>query len=282
MAFSHPLWLSLMKKILKSKIFYTFITFILILSSIIYIFWGAYNSYNFRTSKDTIYSWEDVDLNGLRDLNISGSDLVRFPELKFRIDHQAGPIIIVDGMSEPHGYLDGIPTVFFYYLHEEPRMKHFVRRWLYTGTTAEHPEWVISEAEEARKNGIDYQKVNIGSAYVSPDPEVDELIAFLDSVPENAWLHFHCLRGRGRTTIMMTMYDIMKNAPQVSLHDIVRRQHLIGAEDLFNLEVWKTGTYDRNQLEQRKQFIEKFYQFIVQRKAGGIQKWSEWNAPQKE
>ena len=270
-----------MKKLFKSKLFYSALAGLLVLAGGIFILWGAYNSYNFRTSKDTIYSFQDVDLRGLRNLNISGSDLVRFPELKFRLSHTDGPIIIVDGMSEPHGYVEGIPTVFFYYLHGEPRLKHYIRRWLFTGSSDDHPEAIITEEEEAIRNGFQYKKVNIGSAFVSPDPEIDAIVEFFDSVPENAWLHFHCLRGRGRTTIMMVMYDIMKNAPMVSVEDIVNRQHLIGAEDLFNLEVWKTGTYDRNQLEQRKIFIEKFYKFIVQRKAGGLQKWSDWNPLQK-
>lgn len=38
---------------------------------------------------------------------------------------------------------------------------------------------------------------------------------------------FHCEAGEGRTTAYMAMYDMMKN-PDVSLKDILYRQHLLG------------------------------------------------------
>ena len=78
--------------------------------------------------------------------------------------------------------------------------------------------------------------------------------------------------------MLLAMLDVMRNAPTVSLNDIVKRQHLLGSVDLLNTTVWKKGaTYTKRQLENRKKFIEKFYVFICQRKAGGIQLWSEWN-----
>jgi hypothetical protein len=81
---------------------------------------------------------------------------------------------------------------------------------------------------------------------------------------------------------MLVMLDTMKNAPHVSVKDIVTRQHLLGSEDLFNTEVWENGTYTKEQLENRKEFVEKFYQFICQRKAGGQQTWSDWHQAQNK
>lgn len=76
--------------------------------------------------------------------------------------------------------------------------------------------------------------------------------------------------------MMLVMYDIMKNAPQIPLAEITKRQHLLGSEDLLNTDVWKKGSYTKEQLEQRAAFITNFYAFICQRKAGGIQTWSAW------
>ena len=78
--------------------------------------------------------------------------------------------------------------------------------------------------------------------------------------------------------MMLVMYDIFKNAPQVSLEDIVKRQHLLGSEDLLNTILWKKRSYTKQQLEERATFIKAFYDFMCQRKEGGIQKWSEWKA----
>ena len=81
---------------------------------------------------------------------------------------------------------------------------------------------------------------------------------------------------------MLVMFDIMKNAPKVALKDIVLRQHFLGAPDLLDTTIWPKGTYTKKQLEDRKKFIEDFYEFIVQRKSAGIQQWSDWALYQKE
>ncbi|MBL8676346.1 MAG: hypothetical protein JNJ47_02820 [Alphaproteobacteria bacterium] len=143
-----------------------------------------------------------------------------------------------------------------------------------------HPELVISEEEEAKKHNFGYKKVNIGSTFISSDEDIDKILTFYDNIPRNSWLHFHCSHGKGRTSLMLVMLDTMENAPQVSLNDIVKRQHLLGSEDLFSTEVWENGTYTKEQLENRKEFVEKFYQFICQRKTGGLQKWSDWHQTQ--
>ena len=76
--------------------------------------------------------------------------------------------------------------------------------------------------------------------------------------------------------MMLVMWDIMKNAPQVSLKDIIKRQYLLGSVDLFDTSAWTKSTYSTKKLEERKTFIEKFYTFISQKKAGGLQSWTAW------
>ncbi len=149
-----------------------------------------------------------------------------------------------------------------------------------TGTIEKCPERVISEQAEAQKHGFEYNNIRIASKSYPSDENVAELLSIFDSLPADAWLHFHCHHGTGRTSVMLVMFDIIKNAPKVALQDIIKRQHLLGSTDLFNTEKWKYGTYTKEQLENRKKFIEQFYAFIVQRKVGGIQQWSDWKAQQ--
>lgn len=268
---------TLLKKISLKKIIFGGIgTFVLVL---FFLFFDAFYGRNFRSMEDKISPIQTVDLRGLQDIRASGGSPTCFISLKWKLRHIDGPIIIVDAMSEYHGFIKSIPTAFLGY-HKPAKLKHLARRFLLTGSTGMHPELVISEKEEAKKYDLDYKKVNVSSTFISSDEDIDNIIAFYDSIPENTWLHFHCSHGKGRTSLMLVMLDTMKNAPQISLKDIVKRQHLLGSEDLFNTEVWENGTYTKMQLENRKEFVEKFYQFICQRKAGGFEKWSDWHQTQ--
>ena len=231
--------------------------------------------------QDTIWSTQHVDLKGLRELQASGGTSVRFADLQKRLQHVKGPKIIVDGMSEFHGYIYGFPTTFFAY-HKSPRLKHLIRRWIFTGTTDVRSELVIPESLEAQNYGFDYKQVQIGSKFMETDDKIDQIVDLYDNLPPSAWLHFHCAHGKGRTSLLLAMLDIFKNAPTVALEDIIKRQALLGSEDLFNTEAWKHGTYDKKMLEDRKKFVEKFYAFVCQRKKGGISYWSTWHAVQKE
>lgn len=265
---------TLLKKISLKKVIIGGIgAFVLILTL---FFFDAFYARNFRSMEDKIGSTQEIDLRGIQNVHASGGSPTCFTFLKWKLRRIEGPIIIVDAMSEYHGFIKSIPTALLGY-HKPAKLKHIIRRFLLTGSIDVLPELVISEEEEAKKYNFDYEKVNISSIFISNDEDIDNILTFYDRIPENAWLHFHCSHGKGRTSLMLVMLDMMKNAPQVSLDDIVKRQHLLGSEDLFNTEVWENGTYTKEQLENRKEFVEKFYDFICQRKVGGLQKWSDWH-----
>lgn len=271
-----------MKKFLRLRSIFLLTGFSLFVGLMLFLFLEAFYSSNFRTTHDTIRLAHNVDLRGLRELKASGGTSVRFPDLKRRLAHIKENIVIVDGINEYHGYIKGIPTTFFAYQKDNPHWKYYIRRLVFTGTTNVCPEMVVSEAEETKKNGFLYINVKVGSKFISSPETIDGFIKLLDSLPENTWVHFHCHYGKGRTSIMLVMYDILKNAPYISLEDIVKRQHLLGSEDLLNTVVWKNGSYTKQQLEERKNFIKKFYEFICQRKRGGLKLWSEWTVKRDE
>ena len=242
----------------------------------IFLFADAFFNRNFRTTQDKISTTEQVDLRRLAELKASGGGAVHFDDLKRRLDHDK--ILIVDGTHEFHGYLYGIPTTFFAYHTDHYTWKYAVRRFLFTGTTEVRPERVVPEGEEAQARGFLYVHFNVGSKFIPSDPIVDEMVSVLGSIPGDTWVHFHCHHGKGRTSMMMTMYDILKNAPHVSLADIIKRQHLLGSENLLDTTLWARGSYTQEQLNQRRDFITQFYDFVCQKKAGGVQEWSEWKS----
>lgn len=231
----------------------------------------------FRTMQDPIVLTEKVNLSGLRELHAAGGPALPLAEVKKRLGNLNGQLIIVDGRRSRHGYINGIPTTYFGYLQEAPPWKAYLWRLFYTGTFQPQPEKVVPPFTEARNHGFGYANFEIGSKYTSSDAAVEGFVNFFDGLPKDALVYFHCHHGKGRTSMMLVMWDIMANAPKVSLKDIVKRQYLLGSVNLFDTAAWAKGTYSTKKLEERKKFIVNFYAFISQRKAGGIQNWSEWN-----
>lgn len=69
---------------------------------------------------------------------------------------------------------------------------------------------VMSERQLVEQNGLYYYRI-AATDHIWPSPEnIDDFIAFIRTLPDHAWLHFHCQAGKGRTTIYMAMYDMMK------------------------------------------------------------------------
>lgn len=243
-----------------------------------YVFVDCYTAYapqNFRMMQDPISHTEEVDQTGLTDLQASGGSAPVFQDLKKQLSNVKQNIIVCDTRNQPYGYVKGIPSKFFCY-HTKPGLRHLPRRLIYTGTLNKRPELFREEADEAKEYGFDHVKISLGSRYQTPDENVDAFVEFIDKLPENSWVHFHCDRGKGRTSMALAMFDTMKNAPYVSLEDIIKRQHLLGSEDLFDVEVREGGSYSAEMLETRKKFLEDFYAFISQRKQGGPQLWVDW------
>lgn len=229
----------------------------------------------FRTMQDPIQTHEKVDLAGLEDFHIAGGPILPFSTLKEKLPPHNN-IIVVDGMMDKHGYLNGIPASSLGY-RGSPSFYQYLRRLFYTGTFNTHPELTVSEENEAKAHGLQYMALSIGSKVITADQTIDDFVKLFDHLPKDTWIYFHCHHGKGRTSIMLVMADILKNAPQVPLKDIIKRQYLLGSVDLFDTTPWTKGTYRKSMLEKRKRFIEKFYDFVCQRKAGGTQLWSVWN-----
>ncbi len=276
-----------MRKFLRTRNIFIGSLIILAIGISYVLFTDQYSQAKFRTMQDNISPHEKVDLRGLKEILASGGPIVNFPELKSKLHHVEHKIIVVDAIRQYHGYMDfpllkEVPTTFFAYERRDPDLRHLFRRLIFTGTIQIRPELVSPEKKLAEKYGFDYKNIKIDSRILTPDASVDAFVAYFDKLPTDVWVHFHCRLGKGRTSMMLVMADIMRNAPTVALEDIVKRQHLLGSENLFNTVARNGGTYFSSTLKRRKKFIEEFYTFICQRKAGKIQQWSEWHRAQED
>lgn len=204
------------------------------------------------------------DARGLRSLRASGSSQFSLHGLH-HISHMLPkhhPIYVVDLRQERHGF-DGEIALGYWrahnsdnahcsrhaVLHREakslaklshlPPGSHFTAYAFDEGRKA-GPKAIslvarkVSDEHHAVK-AYDMHYARIPMTDRSPEPpaqSVETFVDFVQTLPKNAWLHFHCLHGHGRTTLFMTMYDALRNADRVNLDDLVCRQYRLGGIDL--------------------------------------------------
>ena len=208
-------------------------------------------------------------------------------------------IFIVDLRQESHGFANSLP-VSWYREHntanagknsaeiqrdERERLKNL--RGIYTtfeplGNADKKafkpitiiPRVVETESDLCEKSGVEYVRFTAADMQFPAPAVVDEFIIFAANLPDNAWLHFHCQAGHGRTTTFLVMYDIMKN-PDEPLEEICKRQHLLGGSNL--LAEPEDNDWHSKMARDRAKKIRLFYDYVQGTRAEqiGLQ-WSEW------
>jgi hypothetical protein len=75
----------------------------------------------------------------------------------------------------------------------------------------------------------------------------------------------------------MVMYDILRNGKEVSLEDIVKRQHYLGSENIIDTTVWaKKSSYSKRKLEIRRDFLRAFHRYVNDPEGYGASTWQQW------
>lgn len=226
-------------------------------------------------------------IEGLYDLNISGSgefspsnieDVIN----RIRVYHE-GAIAVVDLRSETHGYLNKM-AVYPWSLRswcnigktsedivkeERNILRSLEGDDLYVHQTAKDSMlWSISttltEEELCNQYGLTYKRIaSLDYAFPSDDV-IEDFVNYIRCLPKNVWLHFHCKRGKGRTVLFMSFYDMMRN-PTVPLKDIVYRQYLIGGPStsfLLNDGSNETVEWKKEFLIEKSTLTPVFYDYV--------------------
>ncbi len=262
---------------------------------------------NFRMASD---DWhvapedEPPTREGLDNLRISGSaqcTAAGFASLYTKLSAAAAPgapIYDVDLRQESHGFADGLPVSWHkknnlanegktpeeVALDEEERLAELAgvtTTFVPKGKTDKGrveavtfaPQNVQTEKEVVEAIGFRYVRFYVTDR-TQPDTEtIEAFLDFVDSLPRDAWLHFHCRAGHGRTTTFMAMYDMIRN-PGIPAETIIERQHLIGGADLTAMkdEEWKN-----ERIVQRLETLKLFSEYVRARHAGETTlRWGEW------
>ena len=262
---------------------------------------------NFRMASD---NWrvepedEPPTREGLDNLRISGSaqcTAAGFASLYATLAAAVAPgapIYDVDLRQESHGFADGLPVSWHkknnlanegktpeeVALDEEERLADLAgvtTTFVPKGKTGKGrveaftfaPQNVQTEKEVVEALGFRYVRFYVTDR-TQPDTEtIEAFLDFVESLPRDAWLHFHCRAGHGRTTTFMAMYDMIRN-PDIPAETIIERQHLIGGADLTAMkdEEWKN-----ERIVQRLETLKLFSDYVRARHAGETTlRWGAW------
>lgn len=230
---------------------------------------------------------------GLYDLQASGSSQFSINSLqtilrKIPNNH----VIVVDLRQESHGFLNGMAISWYISRNwanrgktlkqiqadEESRIQK-IRRWLLTIMFAskKYPlpilvSEVLTEEEATQKMGIGYYRLPLTDHLAPTNQDVDSFISFIKNLPKDAWLHFHCAAGVGRTTTVLAMYDMMRNSQKVSFEDILKRQKYLSHVDFLATPPndWRTPF-----VMEKYQFLKNFYNYCKENSNFQIP-WSVW------
>ncbi len=136
------------------------------------------------------------------------------------------------------------------------------------------PKSVKTEREAAQEAGFRYVRFAAADKMWPDAATVERFLAFVNALPKDAWLHFHCHAGHGRTSTFLSMYDILKN-PDVSLEDVTKRHGLQGGRDI--LEHRGNSEWEARQGDHRAEMIRLFYRYASElRTKDTTLSWSKW------
>ena len=263
---------------------------------------------NFRKC-DGAFKREDAyfpDTSGLSALNISGSAEFsdkNLPVLMTTINRNR--IIIIDLRQETHGFINGEPVSWYgkydwanvgltreevitgekRKLDSLKKIKNIevtkiLKKDKATNTFLDFKEIPFevlkaeTEYELTKSFNTEYFRITATDHRKPVNDDVDRFVTYINSLVGVYWIHFHCHAGDGRTTTFMVMYDMMKNAKNVSFEDIVKRQYLLGGIDLTKNDDFPE--FDKQYAIDRTEFLKKFYEYCKDNNDGYMTSFSKW------
>ncbi len=260
---------------------------------------------HFRTTNTPLTNTAGVSTIGLQNLHIAGS--AEFSELQLQqaIKQLQNPITIVDLRQESHGFINGTAVSWYginnwaninktdqqVALDESNRLNALHNLSTITALRVRKKDKIKgiisggkpvtlsttdieSEADLVHKYHLGYQRFYVTDRHAPTDATVDQFIQFVNHLPTGTTLYFHCRAGEGRTTTFMAMYDMMRNAKQVSLNDIIKRQQLLGGINLLKDD--EIQALSQSLKSQRLQFIKRFYEYCRTNTNNYQTSWQQW------
>jgi hypothetical protein len=264
---------------------------------------------NFRATDDPLKTTkaEKPSTTGLIDLHASGSGEFTADNFILLQERMRGPVTVFDLRQDTHIFVNELPVSWFATRdwanvgRSQAEIQGAEAAWVQSlvagseidirpgapvkkaKTDSAVPQRVIvkeasTERDLVSSAGAAYVRIAVTDHTRPLDDAVDRFIVAVRALPDNAWAHFHCEAGLGRTTTFMVLYDTLRNATRVSLEDIVRRQAILGyGYDV--LQPAEAGNWKAPYMADRAAFVRRFYDYARANPNGRPQLWSEWLKP---
>lgn len=254
----------------------------------------------FRTTLSS-YDWwtfSSPDRSGLETLNISGSGVLHENAViqSFKgIPAPANKIYILNLTTENQLYANGLPFRWFawkntptavkeryfpinkFKFNRIVRLKDNAKFWLRRHYYPRPADSLIETEEQmVTRLGYHYDSFYVNRREVFPPATIERFVDFVQKLPPDAWVHFHCDGGNSRTTTMMIFYDILKNGKTIPLDTIIERQYALGGVNVNDVNPRMGGTWKVQNLLLRKALVADFYRFVNDPNGYGVTKWSDW------
>ena len=260
---------------------------------------AAEDSVFIRIDRDDPDAWKEelANVRFLQEEGMSGS--AQFSEGQFRdlagkLREQSENVWIVDCRLESHGFINGIAVSWCGTNNganlgktveevetEEEGFSDLIGTDL-VAYTAENDqpkdglELSVKEWETERSlvesEGMHYVRLACPDHCWPPAEVIDAFIDFAGNLEEDAWLHFHCQAGSGRTGAFMTIYEMMQK-PNTSVETILQHQAETGSGNLVDRAAPEKSPAQK----ERCVLARAVYQYICEnRESGYAVKWSEW------
>ncbi len=252
-----------------------------------------------RIDRDDPDAWQN-DLANVRFLteeHMSGSaqfSTEQFRALVGQLKEQSREVWIVDCRMESHGMVNGIAVSWCGEDNganlgrtaeeieaEEDGLSALIGTTV-TAYTAENDQPVEGldlsvetwETERALVQGenLHYLRLACPDHCWPPADVIDTFISFADALEDDAWLHFHCQAGSGRTGAFMTIYEMMRK-PYAPAEEILRHQAETGSGNLLE----RAGPEKSHAQKERCVLARAIYLYIRENHDSGyVTKWSDW------
>jgi hypothetical protein len=134
---------------------------------------------------------------------------------------------------------------------------------------------VMTEKEFVEAQGAGYYRIPMMDYSAPTRANIDQFVAFYKQLPPTAWIHAHCEAGVGRTTIMLSMLDMIHNAGQLSYDEIMTREVLLGGQDVRESAAGTKDAYKKANYPKRALFTQHFYDYVKAHPQLDIT-WSTW------
>ncbi|KAL0489893.1 hypothetical protein AKO1_015064 [Acrasis kona] len=209
---------------------------------------------------------------GLEDLKVSGGQqpsASQFIEINKNLDYKLGAVL--DLRKESHVILNGIPVSWYgrgnaANVHKTTQqveqdqltrlnelrqlegqainVSHIIKEGIRGDVDRVRTEKILvskvsSEKELLASMGIKYHRFYITDHHGPTVAELDKFVRFVldwnvtQFNSSKPYLYLHCRGGFGRTTSMMSVFDMIFNSKRVSLKDILDRNVLSGGRNLI-------------------------------------------------